>query len=77
MEFSVDLPLFGVENLSMTFTEDGWLTTNLLGHGTAFYLGEARMGEMLERIKGLDGEIQLSSEGLDGQAAASVAPGNE
>ena len=74
MEFSVDLPLFGVENLSMAFTEDGWLTTNILGHGAAFYLGEARMGEMLERIKGLDGEIQLSLEEAEGEAVPSRPP---
>lgn len=74
MEFSVDLPLFGVENLSMAFTEDGWLTTNLLGHGTAFYLGEARMGEMLEQVKTWDGDVQPSSEEPDGEAGPSQPP---
>lgn len=74
MEISVDLPLFGVENLSMTFTRDGWLTTNILGHGTAFYLGEIRMEELLEQIKGLEGSMESSFTEQDGEAVPSRPP---
>ena len=42
MSVSVDIPLLGCENISLGITDDGYLTTNILGTGKAFYIGEEK-----------------------------------
>ena len=47
MSVSVDIPLLGYANISLGITEDGYLTTNILDTGKAFYIGqEAAQGFM-------------------------------
>ena len=39
---SVDIPLLGYKNISLTVTEDGYLWTNILDIGKAFYIGREK-----------------------------------
>lgn len=39
LSISVDVPLLGYENISITLYEDGYLTTNILDTGKKFYIG--------------------------------------
>ena len=44
INISVDLPILGLENpVVMMLSEDGYLFTNILGCGKAFYIGTARV----------------------------------
>ena len=38
----VDIPLLGYENISLSVTKDGYLLTNILDTGKAFYIGEEK-----------------------------------
>lgn len=53
---SVNLPLLGISNLSLSVTTDGWLHTNLTGQGHAFFIGndaaDAFMDYLLTECKG-------------------------
>ncbi len=40
MTVSVDVPILGYKNISLGFTEDGYITTNILDTGKAFFIGE-------------------------------------
>jgi len=37
---SVDIPLLGYENISLSVREDGYIVTNILNTGKMFYVGE-------------------------------------
>lgn len=39
LSISVDVPLLGYQNISITLYEDGYLTTNILDTGKKFYIG--------------------------------------
>lgn len=51
IEISVDIPLLGYENISIELTDKGYLITNILDSGKAFYIGEEKIQEFLEYIK--------------------------
>ena len=50
MSLSVDLPLLGYENVSLAVTEDGYLTTNLLDTGKAFFIGTDKVDAFIEHV---------------------------
>ncbi|HJD23543.1 MAG TPA: hypothetical protein H9694_05285 [Firmicutes bacterium] len=58
MSVSVDIPLLGYTNISLGITEDGYLTTNILDTGKAFYIGQEAaqgfMGYVLENCTGYE-----------------------
>lgn len=47
LSISVNIPLLGYENISLGVTEDGYLTTNILDTGKAFFIGP----EKVQRLK--------------------------
>lgn len=56
MSISVNMPLFGYENISVSVSEDGYLTTNIFDTGKTFYIGkdkvEAFVNYVLENYQG-------------------------
>lgn len=58
MSVSVDIPLLGYKNISLAVTEDGYLTTNILDTGKAFYIGidkvQAFMDYVIENCEGYE-----------------------
>lgn len=51
VEISVDIPLLGYENISVSLTDKGYLLTNILDTGKGFYIGEDKVKEFLQYIK--------------------------
>lgn len=47
---SVNIPLLGYENISMAVTEDGYLTTNILDTGKAFFLGKEKTKRFVDYV---------------------------
>lgn len=58
MSISVDIPLLGYQNISLSVTEDGYLTTNILNTGKAFFLGKEKVNQfvtyVIENCKGYE-----------------------
>lgn len=50
MGISVDIPLFGYENISVSVSEDGYLTTNIFETGKTFYIGEEKVQKFVDYI---------------------------
>ena len=50
LSVSVDIPLLGYENVGLWVTEDGYLCTNILDTGKAFYIGEERVREFITYV---------------------------
>ena len=48
---SVDIPLLGYKNISVSLTDKGYLLTNILDTGKGFYIGEHKVQEFLDYIK--------------------------
>ena len=48
---SVDIPLLGYKNISVSLTDKGYLLTNILDTGKGFYIGEDKVQEFLYYIK--------------------------
>ena len=48
---SVDIPLLGYKNISVSLTDKGYLLTNILDTGKGFYIGEDQVQEFLDYIK--------------------------
>lgn len=48
---SVDIPLLGYKNKSVSLTDKGYLLTNILDTGKGFYIGEDKVQEFLDYIK--------------------------
>lgn len=48
---SVDIPLLGYKNISVSLTDKGYLLTNILDTGKGFYIGEDKVQEFLNFIK--------------------------
>lgn len=48
---SVDIPLLGYKNISVSLTDKGYMLTNILDTGKGFYIGEEKVKEFLEYIK--------------------------
>ena len=40
MNVSVNVPMLGYENINLGFTEDGYIITNILDTGKAFFIGK-------------------------------------
>lgn len=50
IEISVDIELLGYKNISVELTDKGYLITNILDSGKAFYIGEEKVKEFLDYI---------------------------
>ncbi len=51
INISVDIPLLGYKNISVSLTDKGYLITNILDTGKGFYIGENKVQEFLNYIK--------------------------
>lgn len=51
IDISVDIPLLGYKNISVSLTDKGYMLTNILDTGKGFYIGEDKVKEFLEYIK--------------------------
>ena len=50
MSINVFIPVLGYENISLSVTEDGYITTNILDTGKAFYIGEDKTDMFIEYV---------------------------
>lgn len=50
IEIGVDIPLLGYKNISVSLTDKGYLITNILDSGKAFYIGESKVQDFLNYI---------------------------
>ena len=50
MSVSVSVPLLGYENVGLWVTEDGYLCTNILDTGKAFYIGEEKVAAFIQYV---------------------------
>ncbi len=50
MSISVNMPYLGYRNISISLTEDGYLWTNILDTGKAFYIGADRVEEFTRHL---------------------------
>lgn len=51
ISISVDIPILGYKNISVSLTDKGYLLTNILDTGKGFYIGEDKVQEFLNYIK--------------------------
>ena len=51
IDISVDIPILGYKNISISLTDKGYLLTNILDTGKCFYIGEDKVQEFLDYIK--------------------------
>lgn len=75
MSISVDIPLLGYKNISVSVSEDGYLMTNILETGKTFYIGKEKVQKFVNYIiENYDGYKtvyvdengnELSSDGLE------------
>lgn len=49
-DISVDIPVLGIENISLSVTADGYVETNIVDCGAAFYVGTDRVNALAEYI---------------------------
>ena len=47
---SVDIPVLGYNNISVSLTDKGYLITNIFETGKAFYIGEEKVQEFIEYV---------------------------
>lgn len=47
---SVDIPLLGIENISLSVREDGYIMTNILATGKLFYIGEEKTQAFVDYV---------------------------
>ncbi|MBQ8753099.1 MAG: hypothetical protein IJZ13_08360, partial [Clostridia bacterium] len=50
MSVSVDIPLLGYENISLWVTEEGYMVTNILDTGKAFYIGKDKVNAFVSYV---------------------------
>ncbi len=50
MSVSVNIPILGYENISLGITEDGYLITNILDSGKAFFIGKEKTEEFTDYV---------------------------
>lgn len=50
MSISIDLTLLGYQNISLAVTDKGYLTTNILDTGKAFYLGSDKVDAFMDYV---------------------------
>lgn len=51
ISISVDIPVLGYKNISVSLTDKGYMLTNILDTGKGFYIGEEKVQEFLNYIK--------------------------
>lgn len=51
ISFGITDKIIGVENYSMSITADGYLTTNLMDVGRAYYIGEYNVKQIIDYVK--------------------------
>lgn len=51
MDMSIDIPILGYENISISITEDGYLRTNILDTEKIFNIGVYRVNELVSYVK--------------------------
>lgn len=51
IDISVNIPILGYENISISLTDKGYLLTNILDTGKGFYIGKDKVQEFLDYIK--------------------------
>ena len=80
---SINIELLGYENISLAVTEDGYLTTNILDTGKAFFIGKEKAENFAEYVReNCEGTEKITyivnSSEPSGTGAASSAydPGN-
>ena len=49
--FTVDVPLLGYKNISLGVTEDGYIVTNILDTGKAFYIGKDKTEAFIKYVE--------------------------
>ena len=47
---SIDIPILGYKNISLALTEEGYITTNILNTGKAFFIGKEQAAEILDDV---------------------------
>ena len=52
VDISIDIPVLGYENISISLTQNGYLTTNILATGKAFYIGQEQVEAVVSYITG-------------------------
>lgn len=50
MSISVDIPLLGYKNISLSVTAEGYLTTNILDTGKAFFIGTDKVNNFMQYV---------------------------
>lgn len=50
MSISIDIPLLGYKNISVSVSEDGYLMTNILETGKTFYIGKEKVRNFVNYI---------------------------
>lgn len=50
MSISVNIPLFGYENISVSVSEDGYLTTNIFETGKTFFIGKEKVQGFVDYV---------------------------
>ena len=80
---SINIELLGYENISLTVTEDGYLTTNILGTGKAFFIGKEKAeefyGYVRENCEGTEKityTVNSSEPSGTGASSSAYDPGN-
>ena len=51
MDIGVDVPLLGYKNISLGVTEDGYIVTNILDTGKAFYIGKDKTEAFIKYVE--------------------------
>ena len=50
MSISVNIPLIGYENIALSVTEEGYVTTNILDTGKAFFIGAEKVQKFVDYV---------------------------
>lgn len=50
LDIAVDIPVLGIYNISVAVTEEGYLTTNILATGKAFFIGTDRVQAVVDYV---------------------------
>lgn len=62
---SASVDMLGINNKSFAITEDGYITTNIMERGYAFYIGTDKAQEIADRI-GIDSIERVTAEPVSG-----------
>lgn len=79
IDFAIDVKKIGAQNISIALTEKGWLITNILDTGKAFYVGTEKIDEVMRYLETCEGETHSytyqieESTPYEGDEAVSVA----